>query len=98
MHAVQIIMLRNSSSLDMTAAAHMEGEVLDGVLPAELRQLCPLGTMQLGNLDCARNVLECRLWHERSDHDFAQLKVTLAMSGVQRFAANESGNRVWPLP
>lgn len=77
---------------------HMKGEVLDGVFPAELRQFDPLGTMQLGNLDCASNVLECGLGHERSGHDFAQLKVALAVRCVQRFAANESSDSVWPLP
>ncbi len=77
--------------------SHVEGEVLDSMFPTDLLQLGPLLAMQLSYLDCARNVLQGGLRQECWGHDFAQLEVTLAMSSVQGFAANQSGNGVWPL-
>ncbi len=77
--------------------SHVEGEVLDSMFTTDLLQLGPLLAMQLSYLNCACNVLQGGLRQECWGHDFAQLEVTLAMSSVQGFAADQSCNSVWPL-
>jgi len=77
--------------------SHVECEILDSMFTTDLLQLGPLLAMQLSYLNCARDVLQGSLRHECRGHDFAQLEVTLAMSSVQGFAANQSGDSVWPL-
>ncbi len=77
--------------------SHMQGEILDSMFTTDLLQLGPLLAMQLCYLNCARNVLQGGLRQECGAHGFAQLEMTFAMSSVQGFAANQSGNSVRPL-
>ena len=100
MHEAQRSCLRATRLQHVTqghCVSHVESEVLDSMFTADLLQLGPLLAMQLSYLNCACNVLQGSLRQECWGHDFAQLEVTLAMSSVQGFAANQRGNSVWPL-
>ena len=97
MHAHATELQDYSTSQKDTVITHVEGEVLDSMFPTDLLQLGPLLAMQLSYLNCARDVLQGGLRRKCRGHDFAQLEVTLAMSSVQRFAADQSCNSVWPL-
>ena len=100
MHAAQRSCHRATRLQHMTqghCVSHMKGEILDSMFTTDLLQLGPLLAMQLCYLDCGRNVLQGSLRQECRGHGFAQLEVTLAMGSVQGFAANQSGNSVWPL-